>query len=56
VLQLIAQGYSTKGAADALGISVKTADTHRTRVMKKLDLHATADLVRYAIRHGIIGP
>lgn len=56
VLQLIAEGHSTKGTADVLGISVKTAGTHRTRIMKKLDIHATADLVRYAIRHGLTQP
>ena len=54
VLQLIAEGKTTKEAAGVLNISVKTADTHRTRIMEKLDIHETASLVRYAIRRGII--
>lgn len=56
VLQLIAEGKSTKQAADILGMSVKTADSHRNRLMQKLEIHETASLVRYAIRHGIIRP
>lgn len=56
VLQLIAEGYKTKQAAARLGISIKTAESHRTRIMSKLDIHATAGLVRYAIRHGLISP
>lgn len=56
VLQLIAEGRSTKEAAAALFISVKTAETHRQRIMNKLDLHETASLVRYAIRSGVIKP
>lgn len=54
VLQLIAEGKTTKEIADLLCISVKTAETHRTRMMEKLDIHATAGLVRYAIRRGLI--
>ena len=54
VLQLVAQGKSTKEVASALGISVKTASAHRSNLMKKLDLHETASLVRYAIRTGFI--
>jgi DNA-binding NarL/FixJ family response regulator len=54
VLQLIAEGQKTKQVAVALGISVKTAESHRTRIMTKLDIHETAGLVRYAIRHGLI--
>ena len=54
VLQLIAEGKTTKEAAGVLNISVKTAETHRTRIMEKLDIHETASLVRYAIRRGII--
>lgn len=54
VLQLVAEGKSTKEVASALGISVKTADSHRTRIMEKLDIHETASLVRYAIRTGLI--
>jgi DNA-binding NarL/FixJ family response regulator len=56
VLQLIAEGKSTKDIASLLGISVKTAESHRTRLMQKLDIHETASLVRYAIRHGIVQP
>lgn len=56
VLQLVAEGKSTKQAAAILGISVKTADSHRTRLMEKLDIHDTAGLVRYAIRRGLIQP
>ena len=56
VLQLIAEGKSTKDVATVLGISVKTAESHRTRLMQKLDIHETASLVRYAIRRGIVSP
>ena len=56
VLQLVGEGHSTKEIATVLGISVKTADTHRTKVMEKLDIHQTAGLVRYAIRSGLIEP
>jgi two-component system, NarL family, response regulator NreC len=56
VLQLVGEGHSTKEIAGLLGISVKTADTHRTNVMEKLDIHQTAGLVRYAIRNGLIDP
>lgn len=54
VLQLVGEGKSTKDIAVLLGISVKTAESHRARLMKKLDIHETASLVRYAIRHGLI--
>jgi DNA-binding NarL/FixJ family response regulator len=54
VLQLVGEGHSTKEIAVLLGISVKTADTHRTKMMEKLDIHQTAGLVRYAIRNGLI--
>lgn len=56
VLQLIAEGNSTKEVASVLGISVKTAESHRTRLMQKLGIHETASLVRYAVRHGIVQP
>jgi DNA-binding NarL/FixJ family response regulator len=56
VLQLIAEGKSTKDIASVLGISVKTAESHRTRLMQKLDIHETASLVRYAVRQGIVQP
>jgi two-component system, NarL family, response regulator NreC len=53
VLQLIAEGDSTKKIAARLGISAKTVESHRTKLMQKLAIHDTASLVRYAIRHGI---
>jgi two-component system response regulator NreC len=56
VLQLVAEGKSTKAIATLLSISVKTAETHRTRIMDKLAIHDTAGLVRYAIRKGVIEP
>ena len=56
VLQLVAEGKSTKEVAALLGISFKTAESHRTRIMEKLDIHETAGLVRYAIRRGLIQP
>jgi DNA-binding NarL/FixJ family response regulator len=54
VLRLLAQGRSNKEAAAALGIGLKTVETHRMNLMAKLDLHSVVDLVRYAIRNGII--
>ena len=54
VFQLIAEGKTTKEVAGVLNISVKTAETHRTRIMEKLDIHETAGLVRYAIRRGLV--
>lgn len=56
VLQLVAEGNTTKKVASLLGLSVKTAESHRTRIMEKLGIHETAGLVRYAIRRGIIQP
>lgn len=56
VVQLIAEGMATKTVAALLGISVKTAESHRNRIMQKLDIHETAGIVRYAIRHGLIQP
>jgi len=56
VLQLLAEGHGNKEIAAALGISTKTAETHRARIMAKLDLHSMADLVRYTIRNHIIEP
>jgi DNA-binding NarL/FixJ family response regulator len=53
VLQLIAEGNTTKQIAGLLGISAKTVDTHRSRIIEKLDIHDTAGLVRYAIRQGL---
>jgi PAS domain S-box-containing protein len=54
VLALIAQGKSTKETAVRLGISYKTADSHRSRILEKLGVHETASMVRYAIRAGLI--
>lgn len=56
VLQLVAEGKTTKEVAAALGISVKTGESHRVHIMDKLHIHETAGLVRYAIRHGLIQP
>jgi len=56
VLQLIAEGKTTKDIAGLLGLSVKTIESHRTRLMGKLDIRQTAGLVRYAIRRGLIQP
>ena len=53
VLQLIAEGWSTKQIASHLYVSVKTIETHRRQIMKKLDLHTIADLTKYAIREGL---
>jgi two-component system response regulator NreC len=54
VLQLIAEGKSNKEAAAALFVSPTTIETHRARIMDKLDLHSTADIVLYAVRKGIV--
>jgi len=56
VLVLIAEGKSTKQAAATLGISYKTADSHRSRILEKLGVHETASMVRYAIRAGLVSP
>ncbi|TLZ51079.1 MAG: response regulator transcription factor, partial [Gammaproteobacteria bacterium] len=53
VLQLIAEGHSTKAIAARLAISAKTVESHRSKLMQKLDIHDTASLVRYAIRSGV---
>ncbi len=54
VLQLIAEGHSAKAIASRLGISVRTAEAHKANILEALELSSTADLVQYAIRHGII--
>ena len=54
VIQLVAEGKTTKEIATALSLSVKTAETHRTNLMRKLDLHSVADLTLYAVRNGIV--
>jgi two-component system, NarL family, response regulator NreC len=56
VLQLIAEGRTTKEIAQVLGLSVKTAESHRSRIMEKLAIHEVAGLVRYAIRRCVIEP
>lgn len=53
ILQLIAEGHSTKEIAQKLGLSANTVDSHRTQLMKSLDIHDIAGLVRYAIRNGL---
>lgn len=54
IIQLLAEGSSNKEVADKLGISVKTVETHRAAIMRKLGLHSIGELVRYAIRNHII--
>lgn len=56
ILQLIAEGNSSKEIARKLGVSIKTVETHRTHLMERLDIHDIAGLVRYAIRVGLVGP
>jgi DNA-binding NarL/FixJ family response regulator len=56
IVQLIAEGKSNKEVADALGISVRTAETHRASILRKLNFDSVADLVRYAIRNKMIEP
>jgi len=53
VLKLIAEGRKTREIGEILGVSVKTAETHRSRIMKKLNIRETAGLVRYALRQGL---
>jgi two-component system, NarL family, response regulator NreC len=54
ILQLLAEGKSNKKVADMLNLSTNTIETHRTRIMQKLDLHNSAEIVLYAVRKGII--
>jgi DNA-binding NarL/FixJ family response regulator len=56
ILQLIAEGLSTKEMAKALKLSIKTVETHRAQLMDRLDIHDVAGLVRYAIRTGLVRP
>jgi two-component system, NarL family, response regulator NreC len=56
VLHLIAEGKTSKEIAGILGVTVKTVETHRGKLMEKLDIHGTAGLVRYAIRQGLLQP
>jgi DNA-binding NarL/FixJ family response regulator len=53
VLQLLAEGHTTKHIASQLNVSVKTVETHRRQVMEKLDTHSVAELTKYAIREGL---
>src|SRR5262245_56534475 len=55
ILQLIAEGSSTKDIARKLNVSVKTVETHRAQLMERLDIHDVAGLVRFAVRHGLVG-
>jgi DNA-binding NarL/FixJ family response regulator len=54
VLQLLGQGHANKDVATMLGISLSTAETHRSNLMQKLDLHSTAEIVLYAVRKGLV--
>jgi DNA-binding NarL/FixJ family response regulator len=54
VLKLVAEGKSNKEVADLLGISVKTAMSHRERMMEKLQIHNRTELVRFALKRGVI--
>jgi DNA-binding NarL/FixJ family response regulator len=54
IVQLLAEGKSTKEVASVLGLSVKTAETHRSNIMRKLELHSVSDLVLYAVRNNIV--
>jgi len=56
LIQLIAEGQSNKEAAATLGVSVKTIESHRANIMRKLRLRSVSDLVRYAIRNQIVQP
>jgi len=54
VLRLVVQGYSSAGVAARLGISVRTVEKHRERVMSKLGLHSAVALTRFAVTHGLV--
>ncbi len=56
ILQLVAEGHSNKQIAGILKISIKTVEFHKSEIMKKLGLHTTAELTRYALAHGIVQP
>ena len=56
ILQLIAEGRSTKEIASILDVSIKTVETHRARLMERLDIHDVPGLVRFAIRTGLVSP
>jgi DNA-binding NarL/FixJ family response regulator len=54
VLKLVAEGSSNKEVAETLGISVKTAMAHREHLMEKLDVHSRTELIKFALRRGVI--
>jgi DNA-binding NarL/FixJ family response regulator len=56
IVQLLSEGKSSKEVASMLSISVKTAETHRANIMRKLEIHSVSELVRYAVRNQIIEP
>jgi DNA-binding NarL/FixJ family response regulator len=56
IVQLLSEGKSSKEVASDLSISVKTAETHRANIMRKLEIHSVTELVRYAVRNQIIEP
>ena len=56
MLKLVAEGHSNKEVADVLGITVKTAMSHREHVMLKLDVHNRTELVRFALERGVLPP
>jgi DNA-binding NarL/FixJ family response regulator len=56
IVQLLAEGKSTKEVAVSLGISVKTAETHRANIMRKLEIHSVSELVRYAVKNQMVEP
>ena len=55
MVQLVAEGKTNKEMADTLGVSAKTIEVHRAAALRKLKLRNTADLVRYAVRHNLVG-
>lgn len=55
-MQLLAEGKSSKEVAATLNISVKTAETHRANIMRKLEMHSVSELVRYAVKNHMIEP
>jgi DNA-binding NarL/FixJ family response regulator len=55
VLQLVAEGLTSKEIGTRLGTTLKTVETHRTNVIRKLDLHSVAELTKYAVREGLTG-
>lgn len=56
IVQLLAEGKSSKGVAVILGITAKTAETHRANIMRKLEIHSVSELVRYAVKNHMIEP